>query len=141
METATYYDVERYSSFDVDVVFEGKNRKYKALVLNHGSTDNPKLEFWDTITGMGGNLTQVWKEQVLPYGIINKSDNQIGTIHNNDKFVAKIRRFLTSSGKDIYADNKSFVCPNNSKELRQCCIASTLAEFWEIDACNAWDVF
>jgi hypothetical protein len=69
-EPSKYFDVGSYTSYEVTVFFEGKNRTYRALVLYHDlykSQNNVAAEFWDTVVGMGGTLTRVFEERVLPY--------------------------------------------------------------------------
>ncbi len=64
-EPTQYYDVEQYTSYEVTVSFESKTRTYRALVLFHNRHQESaplKPEFWDSIVGMGGILTDVWKE-------------------------------------------------------------------------------
>lgn len=70
-EPAKYFDVGSYASYEVTVSFEGRNRTYRALVIFHDlytSDAKSKSEFWDSVVGMGGTLTQVWEEKLMPYG-------------------------------------------------------------------------
>ena len=69
-EPGKYYDVGRYTSYRVTVSFQGKIRTYRALVLFQTCTSlrsRLKVEFWDTIVGMGGILTRAWDEKLAPY--------------------------------------------------------------------------
>jgi hypothetical protein len=70
MEPTKYFDVGEYASYEVTVSLAGKSRTYRALVLFHnlyGSSDDSKPEFWDNVVGMGGNLTQVYREKRAPF--------------------------------------------------------------------------
>lgn len=70
-ESAKYYDVGKYASYEVTVSLGGKARTYRALVLFHspnGSTDFLRPEFWDGVVGLGGTLTDVWREKRAPAG-------------------------------------------------------------------------
>lgn len=63
-----YFDVGKYTSYEVTVSFQGKRRTYWALVLFHNlhqSANNPRPQFWDNI-GAGGVLNQVWQEELPP---------------------------------------------------------------------------
>lgn len=65
-----YFDVGRYTSYEVEVSFEGKTRSYKAIVFHHDQSEHsfePKLTFWDSI-GTDGQLAQVSAEMRPPYG-------------------------------------------------------------------------
>jgi hypothetical protein len=64
-EPEEYSDVGAYASYEVTVFFLGKSRTYRALALFHntfGSEESLVPSFWDTIVGLGGVLTAVWKE-------------------------------------------------------------------------------
>ncbi len=71
LDATEFYDVEKYTSFEVEVSLEGKTRKYRALVL-FGSPDQatgmPNPKFLDSIVGIGGTVTRVFKETKLPLG-------------------------------------------------------------------------
>jgi hypothetical protein len=65
-----YFDVGHFTSYEVIVSFEGKNRRYKAVAFHHDQGESavePKLTFWDSI-GADGRLGQVLTEQRRPYG-------------------------------------------------------------------------
>lgn len=65
-EADKFYDVGEYALYDVTVSFKGKTRTYRALALFHnpyGSVENLTPSFWDSVVGLGGSLTQLWKEQ------------------------------------------------------------------------------
>ena len=69
-EPAKYYDVGAYASYVVTVSFENKSRTYKALALFHNpypSADVLVPEFWDSVVGMGGALTECWNEELPPF--------------------------------------------------------------------------
>ncbi len=81
-EPNRYYDVGKYALYDVTVSFKGKSRAYRALALFHnqnGSVEDLKPSFWDSVVGMGGALTEVWKEKRPPVG--QKSDASIKKSH------------------------------------------------------------
>ncbi|MFN2452779.1 MAG: hypothetical protein ABR577_01015 [Pyrinomonadaceae bacterium] len=64
-----YYDVKRYTSYEVTVSFEGKTRTYRALALFHSSgqgAESLEPSIWDSVVGAGGILTNVWKEKRPP---------------------------------------------------------------------------
>lgn len=63
-----YFDVDRYTSYQVTVTFEGKSRTYRALVLHRSNSRglSPAPAFWDSI-GAGGELLQIYKERVPPF--------------------------------------------------------------------------
>lgn len=70
LEPATYYDVSRYASYQVTVTLQNKSRTYRALVLFHDlfkSEGSVRAEFWDSIVGMGGTLTQITTEKKAPF--------------------------------------------------------------------------
>lgn len=70
-EPSLYHDVGQYTLYDVTVLFLGKTRTYRALVLFHnpyGSGENLKPSFWDSVVGSGGVLTEVWNEKRPPVG-------------------------------------------------------------------------
>lgn len=81
-EPDKYYDVGEYATYDVTVSFEGKTRSYRALALFHNpyrSTEPLKPEFWDSIVGAGGVLTEVWEEKRPPAKPISSSPEMKGT--------------------------------------------------------------
>jgi hypothetical protein len=66
MEPATFFDVSRYASYQVTVTLQDKSRTYRALVLFHdlfNTEGSVRAEFWDTIVGLGGMLTDVANEK------------------------------------------------------------------------------
>jgi hypothetical protein len=94
-EPAKYYDVGNYASYEVTVSFQGRKRTYRALVLFHNlykSPDAVKAEFWDTVVGMGGSLTQLSEEKLSPYTTsptpVQSQDapNGAGTLTGNPEF-------------------------------------------------------
>lgn len=71
LEPGRYHDVGEYALYDVAVSFEGKTRAYRALALFHNPyrfAGTLKPEFWDSIVGIGGVLTEVWEEKRPPAG-------------------------------------------------------------------------
>jgi hypothetical protein len=131
IESAKYYDVQKYISYQVSVAFRGKERTYRALALIHGNLEDYRLEFWDTIAGMGGMLTLVWEEQRIPYGFSPRAEHPGNQPQTRDQLRRKIQTYLSNSGGDRPPDN-SFICKPGSK---QCCIEQTLADFWEVMPC------
>ncbi|MEO6589028.1 MAG: hypothetical protein ABIP06_06845 [Pyrinomonadaceae bacterium] len=138
LEALKYYDVKQYTSYKVTVSFEGKSRSYSAIVLYHGQPENLKLEFWDSIVGMGGNVTHVWEEQQLPFGLNRRSKIKTNQTYSGEEFKNKIKGFLFDVENDSDLTELSISCPENTSDLRQCCINQKLAEFWKADACNGW---
>jgi hypothetical protein len=66
-----YYDVGEYATYEVTVFFRGKSRTYRALAFFHHpyiSSEQLEPSFWDSIVGMGGTLSDVWKEKRPPLG-------------------------------------------------------------------------
>ena len=64
-----YADVHKYTTYEVMVVLDGKSKNYLALALYHTplqSSEEPRIEFWDSIAGMSGVLTKVFNEQLPP---------------------------------------------------------------------------
>ena len=65
-EPERYRDVGEYASYDVTVSFEGKTRSYRALALFHNpymANEPLKPEFWDSVVGAFGALTEAWNEK------------------------------------------------------------------------------
>jgi hypothetical protein len=59
------YDIGEYASYAVKVTLDGKSRTYLALVLFHNPYRYPgrlQATFWDAVCGLGGGMTDVWKE-------------------------------------------------------------------------------
>lgn len=66
-----YSDIGKYSTYKVAVSLAGKSRTYSAMVLYHSpyqSTTDLKPEFWDSVVGMGGTITDIWNETRPPVG-------------------------------------------------------------------------
>ena len=66
-EAARYYDIRRYTAYQVTVKLEGRSRTYRALALFHESPDrsDPAApEFWDAVVNGVGD---VWKEKRPAY--------------------------------------------------------------------------
>lgn len=71
LDPVRYHDVGRYASYEVTVSLRDKSRTYRALALFHnpyGSVETLKPDFWDSIVGLGGVLTEVWHEKRPPVG-------------------------------------------------------------------------
>jgi hypothetical protein len=130
IETSRYWDVTRYTTYDVSVSFQGKSRSYQALVLYHGELNSLKLEFLDTIVGFGGTVTSVWEEQSLPIGFkkpARKSDHET--------FSLKVNKFLAYANK---TKGVGVTCPAGATDIEQCDIDPELAEFWGVTAQRPW---
>jgi len=68
-EPERYYDVSRYVSYAVTVTLDGRSETYRALALIHdlfGAATNPTPDFWDFVTGMGGSVTDIWRDRYAP---------------------------------------------------------------------------
>lgn len=68
LEPADFFDVGKYTTYDVTVSFEGQRRSYKAIVLFHNlhsAAHNPRLEFFDPV-GAGGILTEAVIDKAPP---------------------------------------------------------------------------
>jgi len=63
-EAARYYDIRRYTAYQVTVKLEGRSRTYRALALFRESQDRSEPEFWDAIVN---GLGDVWKEKRPAY--------------------------------------------------------------------------
>ena len=66
-EPARYYDIARYTSYQVTVRLEGKSRTYRALALFHdtpGRSADVGPEFWDAVVN---GLNRVWQEKRPAY--------------------------------------------------------------------------
>ncbi len=66
-EPARYYDVSRYTSYQVTVILDGKTRTYRALALFRGAAPRGEAgepEFWD---GVINGLNRVWEEKRPAY--------------------------------------------------------------------------
>jgi hypothetical protein len=66
-EAARYYDIRRYTTYQVTVKLEGRSRTYRALALFHESQDRSDPgapEFWDAVVNGVGD---VWKEKRPAY--------------------------------------------------------------------------
>ena len=61
-------DITRYTSYEVTVIFKGKERTYRAMVLHHGAAQSgvePRAQFLDNIVGPT-ILAQAYKESHPP---------------------------------------------------------------------------
>jgi len=57
-------DLQRYTTFQVRLRFQGKQRNYQAIALfPDRRDDNGKPKFWDLVVGRGGVLNDVWSEK------------------------------------------------------------------------------
>ncbi|HET9712012.1 MAG TPA: hypothetical protein VFP64_09025, partial [Pyrinomonadaceae bacterium] len=66
-EAARYYDIRRYTAYQVTVKLEGRSRTYRALALFRESqdvSDPGGPEFWDAVVN---GLGDVWKEKRPAY--------------------------------------------------------------------------
>ncbi|HYC89828.1 MAG TPA: hypothetical protein VEO54_11495 [Thermoanaerobaculia bacterium] len=66
-----YFDVREYAAYDVMVSYEGKSRTYKALALFHNKFDEAlgKADYWDTVVGFGGIVTELARETRPAYEV------------------------------------------------------------------------
>ena len=66
-EAAGYYDIRRYTAYQVTVKLEGRSRTYRALALFRESqavSDPAAPEFWDAVVN---GIGDVWKEKRPAY--------------------------------------------------------------------------
>ena len=72
-------DLRRYTTFQVRLRFQGKQKDYRALALFPDKRDvNGKPRFWDLLVGRGGVLNDVWSEKRPPVTEM-KSSNEVAT--------------------------------------------------------------
>lgn len=112
LDATEFYDVERYASYEVEVSLEGKTRKYRALVLFRSpdqSTGMPNPKFLDSIVGMGGTVTRVFKETSLPLGTKISDSSQRSMSNLKESEIKK----SGLSKKDIKPYNLSPSCEVN----------------------------
>jgi hypothetical protein len=71
-----YHDVSTYTSYEVTVFLQGRNRTYRALALFHGADAGrpANISFWDTVVGIGGVLSDVWNEKRPALGSTSPPD-------------------------------------------------------------------
>ncbi|QQS45806.1 MAG: hypothetical protein IPM66_18005 [Acidobacteriota bacterium] len=84
MMGAEYADVTRYLAYEVTVTLFGKQRHYKAIALFHGQSSRrgrEKIEFWDSIAGFGGGITNVYNElrPALEVGRLDRNQSLNGS--------------------------------------------------------------
>lgn len=85
LEAVRFNDVGRYASYEVTVSLDGRTRTYRALALFHNlyqpqGTLNP--EFFDSVVGMGGIITQVLKDTRLPLAM-RRASGQVTNLYND----------------------------------------------------------
>jgi hypothetical protein len=69
IEALRFNDVNKFASYEVTASLQGKTSTYRALVLFHNpyqSSEPLNPDFLDSVAGMGGVLTEVFKETKLP---------------------------------------------------------------------------
>jgi hypothetical protein len=72
-------NLRRYTTFQVRLLFQGKQRDYRAVALFPDKQDvNGKPRFWDLLVGRGGVLNDVWSEK-RPLVTEMKSANEVET--------------------------------------------------------------
>lgn len=79
LDPLRYKDFRSYASYQVTVFLDGKSRTYRAIALFkplNQSDINSSVEILDTVVGLGGNLTQVFRENKLPIGTKIKQNNE-----------------------------------------------------------------
>jgi hypothetical protein len=99
IESPKYIDVGEYATYEVTVRLENRTRTYRALVLFHNpyagtyQTREPlRPEFWDSIVGMGGTLTQVWEETRQPFSEKPRNESaQLPREESNHSKMAAVR--------------------------------------------------
>ncbi|HEX6126153.1 MAG TPA: hypothetical protein VFZ23_12340, partial [Pyrinomonadaceae bacterium] len=136
IEAARYYDVTRYTSYTVDVTFEGKQRTYQAVVFHHGNSEDRRLEFHDTVVGLGGTLTSVWEDQYLPQGF---REEEIQSARTRESFIRKVNKVLARE-LIVSGDEPPLKCPARAVSINECSIAEDLADFWNVNPQKPWDV-
>jgi hypothetical protein len=134
LEAARYFDVNRFTSYSVEVSFEGKKRLYQAVVFHHGEPGERRLEFLDTIVGIGGTLTSVWQDQQLPIGFSEPTQRD----RTRDSLVQAISRVIAHPDSTISGEEASIKCPSGATLISDCGIARELADFWDVDAAKPW---
>lgn len=107
LEAARFHDVNRYASYEVTVSLEERARTYRALVLFHdsyqaGGVSNP--EFLDSVTGMGGIITQIFKDTRQPLGL-RRSSTQDSALSQGT-----VQTSSTVALNATYADQFDFMC-------------------------------
>lgn len=69
LEAMRFHNVGEYASYEVTVSLEGKTKTYHAIAFFHNpyqSSTQLDPEFLDSTVGMGGVVTQVFKETKIP---------------------------------------------------------------------------
>jgi len=115
-----YADIGKYSTYEVTVRLAGISRRYKAMVLYHTSfqsTVDPKPEFWDTIVGSGGVITDIWNETRPPIGATRKGslDEPLSKLSQSKE--AAISKSIKPFGCD---SGQPLCCPWGSTSLTEC---------------------
>jgi len=115
-EPDRYYDVGEYALYDVTVSFQGKTLAYRALALFHNPyrfAETLKPEFWDTIVGMAGALTEAWHENRPLVGqksssAISRGATSIAPGDNpSPKSLDRTGAVMTDSGTESYSSTSS----------------------------------
>lgn len=81
-EPEKYFDVVRYTSYQVTVKLAGRTRTYRALALFRGNSGAP--EFWDAIVN---GVTRVWQEKRPPYKLKHSTSSgvdQLSSVQASD---------------------------------------------------------
>lgn len=134
LEAARYFDVNRFTSYTVEVSFEGRKRVYQAVVFHHGETTDRRLEFLDTIVGIGGTLTSVWQDQHLPLGFEDQNQRD----RSREALTQNINRVLTRATDAVSREEASITCSSGATSIDQCRVGKDLADFWDVDAQRPW---
>ncbi|HEX8195061.1 MAG TPA: hypothetical protein VF571_02510 [Pyrinomonadaceae bacterium] len=112
LEPMRFHDVGKYASFKVEVSLDGRSKAYNALVMFHNPYQTQPLEalepdFLDSVVGIGGVITQVFKENKMPLftKIVDRNQNArlAGNVIKSDKPIGK------KGSED--GDTSSLACP------------------------------
>jgi hypothetical protein len=92
-EAARYYDIGKYISYEVEISLDNKKNTYRALALFHNPQQSQPLEtlkpeFLDSVVGMGGTITQVFRETKPPLGT-RRYSNQTANLSSSEKSYPK----------------------------------------------------
>lgn len=117
-----YSDVGKYSTYEVTVKLGGISKKYKAIVIYHShfqSLEDIKPEFWDTVVGLGGIITDIWNETRPPIGATNKDNRKPSNIRD-DKSTNKEPKAPQSLKPFGCDSNQALCCTWGAKSLSEC---------------------
>jgi hypothetical protein len=78
-QPARFSQFETYAVYDVTVFLDGKTRTYRAFALFpnvNRSAKSQKPEFFDNVVGLGGTITNIFKEFKEPKGFVRQKLNK-----------------------------------------------------------------